>query len=761
MNSRTLKILSVGFLVSILFAVSAFPTANTQPTGIDSGLADMVEANGCSCHGTEPSAGVGISLSMPNNFTAGMTYTLTLNISGGPSPMEGGNQGGFFITASSGTLDSIDDNVWKPEGRTHLTHNEDGNNNREWSFNWTAPESDSIVVTFKAYANSVNGDADGSSGGSGGDNWNGASFTLSGINAAVVVDDHGELSTPQKLIYAFTIIAVTLGVVVIGNRMVTKEQSFEEVLKCYWKAVYPWLTTTDHKYIGILYICTGFAWFFIAGILGLMIRWQLFEPRLDGDFLTYQEYNSTFTMHGTTMIFMAAMPIIFGFANYLIPLQIGCRDLAFPRLNAMSYWLLPTGGIVIYMGYFTGGAGDVGWTGYVPYATAESSTVPGTDFWVAGQIMLGASSTLTAINFLTTILRMRAPGVTFMRMPLFTWSIFMTVFLLLLAIPVFAVALILLLADRTFGTLYFSGSCAGDLMGTTACSDPILWQHLFWYFGHPEVYIVILPAFGVLSEIVSTFSRRPIFGYTSMVYAMTTIGIISFVVYGHHMFTTGADPLFRFVVMLTTMLVAVPTGIKIFNWLATMTNGSIVLKTPMIFALGTIITFTIGGITGIILASIPMDIALHDGYFVVAHFHYVLVGGTLFSFIGGVYYWFPKMTGKLMNERMGLLHFALTFISFNAAFYPMHNVGIAGMPRRYATYDPALTEMNQMITIFAFIFGFVQLLFVYNVLYSYKYGEDADDDPWDGWSLEWTTSSPPPHNSFTEIPTLKSAEEVE
>ena len=461
------------------------------------------------------------------------------------------------------------------------------------------------------------------------------------------------------------------------------------------------------------------------------------------------------------MIFMAAMPIIFGFANYLIPLQIGCRDLAFPRLNAMSYWLLPTGGIVIYMGYFTGGAGDVGWTGYVPYATDASATKPGTDFWVAGQIMLGASSTLTAINFLTTILRMRAPGVSFMRMPLFTWSIFVTVFLLLLAIPVFAVALILLMADRTFGTLYFSGSCAGDLMGTTACSDPILWQHLFWYFGHPEVYIVILPAFGVLSEIISTFSRRPIFGYTSMVYAMTTIGVISFVVYGHHMFTTGADPLFRFIVMLTTMLVAVPTGIKIFNWLATMTGGSIVTKTPMIFALGTVITFTIGGITGIILASIPLDIAFHDTYFVVAHFHYVLVGGTLFAFLGGVYYWFPKMTGKMMNETLGLIHFALSFIFFNAAFYPMHNVGISGMPRRYATYDPALTEMNQFISVAAFIFGFAQLIFVYNVYYSYKYGEEAGDDPWDGWSLEWATSSPPPHNSFTEIPTLKSAEEAE
>ena len=744
MNSKSLKILSLGLIMSILLVVSSLPTGDSLPTGI---VDDNQVANGCSCHGADPNTGVTINLSnLPERYNSSQTYTLTLNISGGPDALEGGNQGGFFIQANYGTLESIDDNTWMPDpaNETHLTHTEDGNNYREWSFNWTAPESDAKVVKFTVYGNSVNG-MDGNIG----DYWNKGVFSSAGVNAKIETD-HGELSMPQKLIYAFTVLVVTLGVVVIGNRMVVNDQSFEDVIKSYWKCAYPWLTTTDHKYIGMLYICTGFGFFFIGGILGLLIRWQLFEPRIDGDFLTYEEYNSTFTMHGTTMIFMAAMPIIFGFANYLIPLQIGARDLAFPRLNALSYWLLPTGGFVVYMGYFTGGAGDVGWTGYTPYASGDSSTTPGTDFWVAGQIMLGASSTLTAINFLTTMLRMRAPGVTMMRMPLFSWSIFVTVFLLLLSIPVFTVALILLMADRTFGTLYFDVAAGGD---------PILWQHLFWYFGHPEVYIVILPAFGVLSEIISTFSRRPIFGYTSMVYAMATIGVISFIVYGHHMFTTGADPLFRFIVMLTTMLVAVPTGIKIFNWLATMTGGSIVLKTPMIFALGTVITFTIGGITGIILASIPVDIALHDGYFVVAHFHYVLVGGTIFAFLGGVYYWYPKMTGKIMNEKLGLLHFALSFIFFNAAFYPMHNVGIEGMPRRYATYDAEFAELNEFITITAFIFGFAQLIFVYNVFYSYKNGEEAGDNPWDGWSLEWATASPPPHNSFTEIPTLKLAEE--
>ena len=742
MNKKTL---SLGFIIAIVFAVTAFPTANSVPTGIAD--PNMV-ANGCTCHTDGIMASdVVINLTeLPENYNVSQVYTFTLKISGGPEPLEGGNQGGFFIAASYGTLESVDNTTQVPEGQTHLTHNAYGNGQREWSFNWTAPESDSKVAVFTVYGNSVNGNA-GSSNGAGGDYWNKAEFKVAGVNAKIIAEEE-EMSMPQKMVYAFTVLLLTLSAVVVGNRMVVNDQSFEDVMKDYWDAAYPWLTTTDHKYIGTLYIVTGFAFFFIGGILGLLIRLQLFES--DNDFLTYEEYNSTFTMHGTTMIFLAAMPIIFGFANYLIPLQLGARDLAFPRLNALSYWLLPTGGIVIYMGYFTGGAGDVGWTGYTPYSSGDTATTPGTDFWVAGQIMLGASSTLTAINFLTTMLRMRAPGMTLMRMPLFSWSIFVTVFLLLLSIPVFTVALLLLMADRTFGTLYFDVDAGGD---------PILWQHLFWYFGHPEVYIVILPAFGVLSEIISTFSRRPIFGYTSMVYAMATIGVISFIVYGHHMFTTGADPLFRFIVMLTTMLVAVPTGIKIFNWLATMTGGSIVLKTPMIFALGTVITFTIGGITGIILASIPVDVALHDGYFVVAHFHYVLVGGTIFSFIAGVYYWYPKMTGKMMNEKLGLLHFATSFIFFNAAFYPMHNVGIEGMPRRYATYDAEFTELNEFISITAIIFGLVQLIFVYNVFYSYKNGEDADDNPWDGWSLEWATSSPPPHNSFVHIPTLKVAEE--
>ena len=396
MNKKTL---SLGFIIAIVFAVTAFPTANSVPTGIAD--PNMV-ANGCTCHTDGIMASdVVINLTeLPENYNVSQVYTFTLKISGGPEPLEGGNQGGFFIAASYGTLESVDNTTQVPEGQTHLTHNAYGNGQREWSFNWTAPESDSKVAVFTVYGNSVNGNA-GSSNGAGGDYWNKAEFKVAGVNAKIVVEEE-EMSMPQKMVYAFTVLLLTLSAVVVGNRMVVNDQSFEDVMKDYWDAAYPWLTTTDHKYIGTLYIVTGFAFFFIGGILGLLIRLQLFES--DNDFLTYEEYNSTFTMHGTTMIFLAAMPIIFGFANYLIPLQLGARDLAFPRLNALSYWLLPTGGIVIYMGYFTGGAGDVGWTGYTPYSSGDTATTPGTDFWVAGQIMLGASSTLTAINFLTTML---------------------------------------------------------------------------------------------------------------------------------------------------------------------------------------------------------------------------------------------------------------------------------------------------------------------------------------------------------------------
>jgi cytochrome c oxidase subunit 1 len=513
-----------------------------------------------------------------------------------------------------------------------------------------------------------------------------------------------------------------------------------------------WLTTTNHKEIGILYMATGFAFFIIAGIFALLMRVQLMFP--DATFLapgdaaeTARRFNSLFTLHGTVMVFLFAMPFIFGFANYVTPLQIGARDLAYPRLNALSYWLLIPGGLTILIAVPLGGGADVGWTGYAPYSGAPTSSRPGVDLWLMGQTVLGVSSTLTAVNFLVMILRMRAPGVTLFRMPLFTWSILVTVFLLLLAIPVFTVALVMLYLDRNLGT---------DFFNPAANADPLLWQHLFWYFGHPEVYILVLPAFGVISEVIATFSGRPIYGYKSMVYAIAGIGIVSYVVWGHHMFTTSMDPRLRYIFMLTTMLVAVPTGIKIFNWLATLLGGRIRFKTPMLFALGFIGMFTLGGITGIVLASVPIDFHLQETYYVVAHFHYVIFGGTIMSFFAGIYYWWPKMTGRMYNEKVGVLHFALLLIGFNLTFFPMHELGIMGMNRRIATY-PASTgfgPLNYWATIGAFMIALSVLFMVYNLLWSRKHGAKAGDDPWGGWSLEWVTSSPPPPESFVRIPVL-------
>jgi cytochrome c oxidase subunit 1 len=526
--------------------------------------------------------------------------------------------------------------------------------------------------------------------------------------------------------------------------------------KPFSERVMHWLTTTNHKEIGKLYMATGLAFFVIGGLFALLIRLQLMFP--DSTFLvpgnpaeTAKAFNSLFTLHGTVMIFLFAMPFIFGFANYVCPLQIGARDLAFPRLNALSYWLLIPGGLTILIAVPLGGGADVGWTGYAPYSGAPTSARPGVDLWLMGQTVLGVSSTLTAVNFLVMILRMRAPGVSLFRMPLFTWSILVTVFLLLLAIPVFTVALVMLYLDRNLGT---------DFFNPAANADPLLWQHLFWYFGHPEVYILVLPAFGVISEVISTFSGRPIYGYRSMVYAIAGIGIVSYVVWGHHMFTTSMDPRMRFIFMITTMLVAVPTGIKIFNWLATILGGRIRFKTPMLFALGFIGMFTLGGITGIVLASVPLDYHLQETYYVVAHFHYVIFGGTIMSFFAGIYYWWPKMTGRMYNEKVGVIHFAILLIGFNMTFFPMHELGIMGMNRRISTY-PAATgfgPLNYWASVGAFLIAASVLLMLLNLLWSRKHGAKAGDDPWGGWSLEWVTSSPPPPETFVRIPVLRVAE---
>jgi cytochrome c oxidase subunit I len=506
--------------------------------------------------------------------------------------------------------------------------------------------------------------------------------------------------------------------------------------------VLDWLTTVDHKKIGILYIVNSFIFFFAAGILALVIRSELMVPGLQ--FLDEDTYNQAFTMHGTIMIFLFVVPVLSGFANYIVPLQLGAPDMAFPRINALSFWLLPLGGGLIFAGYLFGGAAAEGWTGYAPL-TQQGGV--GTDLWIIGLTLVGTASILGAVNFIATIFKMRAPGMTLFRMPIFVWTVLVTATLILLATPVLTAGLIALFIDRNYGGSFFDPTRGGN---------PILWQHVFWFFGHPEVYIVILPAMGVVSEILPTFSRKPLFGYKAFVYATIGIGLLSFSVWAHHMFTTGVVflPFFSFM----TALIAIPTGIKMFNWLGTLWRGKLMLTTPMLFALGFISMFLIGGLSGVMLASPPIDFHMQDTYFVVAHLHYVFFGGSVFGVFAAAYYWFPKMTGRKLNEPLGKIHFWLHFIGFNLAFFPMHSLGITGMPRRVADYSPdaGWTLLNAASTAGAFLIAISVIPFMVNVVASLINGEEAGDDPWEGNTLEWATSSPPPPHNFDRLPPIHS-----
>ncbi len=514
--------------------------------------------------------------------------------------------------------------------------------------------------------------------------------------------------------------------------------------------VLDWLTTVDHKKIGIMYIVNSFLFFFAAGILALVIRSELAVPGLQ--FLDETTYNEAFTMHGTIMIFLFIVPVLAGFGNYIVPLQIGAPDMAFPRINALSFWLLPLGGLLILSGYLFGGAAAEGWTGYSPLTQAKYSTGPGTDLWIIGLILVGTASILGAINFIATIFKMRAPGMTLFRMPIFVWTILVTATLIMLATPVLTAGLIALFIDRNYGGSFFDPANGGS---------PILWQHIFWFFGHPEVYIVILPAMGIVSEILPVFSRKPLFGYRAFVYATIGIGLLSWSVWAHHMFTTGVVflPFFSFM----TALIAVPTGVKMFNWLATMWRGSISLTVPMLFAIGFIAMFLIGGISGVMMASAPVDFHLQDTYFAVAHLHYVFFGGSVFGVFAATYFWFPKMTGRRLNEGLGKVHFWLHFIGFNLTFFPMHSLGITGMPRRVADYDPTNTGwmiLNSLETVGAFIIAISIFPFLINVIATFINGERVGDDPWEANTLEWATSSPPPPHNFDRLPPIRSERPV-
>ncbi len=506
--------------------------------------------------------------------------------------------------------------------------------------------------------------------------------------------------------------------------------------------VYEWLTTTDHKKIGALYISTAFGFFILGGIMALFIRTQLAVPGLD--FVDASTYNQLFTMHGTTMIFFFVMPMMTGLANYIVPLQIGAADMAFPRINALSFWMVPLAGLLLYSGYAFGGAANAGWTGYAPLSAKEGI---GIDLWIAGLVLVGTSSILGAINFIATIFKMRAPGMTLMRMPLFVWNTLVTSVLLIFAMPVLTAGFMMLFIDRHYGGGFFDPALGGN---------PVLWQHVFWFFGHPEVYILILPAFGIVTEILPVFSRKPLFGYKAFVFATASIGALGFSVWAHHMFTTGAVflPFFSFF----TFLIAVPTGIKFFNWLATMWGGQLRFSTPLLFALGFISLFLIGGLDGAFLAVVPFDFLVQDTYWVVSHLHYVLVAGSVFGIFAGLYYWFPKMTGRALSERLGKVHWLGLFVGTNLAFFPQHILGLMGMPRRIVHYadNPGWGALNLLSTIGAFMIALSILVFMWNVFVTLRRPQDAPDDPWDGNTLEWATTSPPPPYNFDSLPPIRS-----
>ncbi|HEX4207885.1 MAG TPA: cytochrome c oxidase subunit I [Ktedonobacteraceae bacterium] len=530
---------------------------------------------------------------------------------------------------------------------------------------------------------------------------------------------------------------------------VIRKRSFSE------SYVGQWITTTDHKQLGLMYIILGFFFFLVGGMEALLIRTQLAEP--NGKVLDPETYNQIFTMHGTTMIFLFVIPMLSGFGNYVVPLMIGARDMAFPRMNAFGFWAVLFGGLFMQSSFALNAAPNGGWFMYAPLSEIAAgcnhayTCTPGmnADFWLLGTTLLGISSIASALNFVVTIFKMRAPGMSINRMPIFAWMVLVQSFLLLFALPSLTTASVLLLMDRHAGTHFYQYTNGGD---------PLLWQHLFWSFGHPEVYILILPAFGIISEVLPVFSRKPIFGYTFVAWSGVAIGFLSFTVWAHHMFAVGLPPVAQAFFATSTTLIAIPTAVKIFNWVATVYGGKISLKTPMLFALGFVAMFLVGGLNGVALAVVPFDYQVTDTYFVVAHIHYVLFGGTVFAVFSGLYYWFPKFTGKIFNERLGQVHFWLTLIGINLTFFPMHMLGLLGMPRRVYTYPGNLgwNDMNLLASIGAFVIGASVLVFLYNFLVTLKKGEKVGTDPWDAFTLEWDTASPPKKYNFLTIPVVRS-----
>ncbi|MDB6112411.1 MAG: cytochrome c oxidase, subunit [Pedosphaera sp.] len=511
--------------------------------------------------------------------------------------------------------------------------------------------------------------------------------------------------------------------------------------------LYGWITTVDHKRIGILYLWAAFGFFAVAGIQALIMRLQLAQP--NSSLVSPGVYNQMFTMHGTTMIFLVGMPMLIGFANYLVPLMIGARDMAFPRLNAMTVWLLIFGGLLLYFSFVAGGAPAVGWFSYAPLSENAFSSGSGVNYWIAALLVLGISSVAAGINLIATIVSLRAPGMTMRKLPLFVWMSLVTAFLIIFALPALNAAIVMLLLDRQLSSYFF---------GTFRGGSSTLWQHFFWAFGHPEVYILALPAFGMISEVLPVFSRKPIFGYEFIAASGVAIGLLSFGVWAHHMFAVGLGHTAEGFFAASSMLIAIPTGVKIFNWIATMWGGSLRFTTAMLFAIAFLIHFTIGGLSGVTFAAVPADWQTTDTYYLVAHLHYVLIGGTLFGTYAGLYYWFPKMSGRMLSERLGRWHFWLAVISFDLTFFVQHILGLIGMPRRVYTYPdlPYWGALNMVSTAGALLSAVSVLVLLWNILWSLRHGQAAGDNPWKAWTLEWATTSPPAEHNFERVPPVRS-----
>ncbi len=507
-----------------------------------------------------------------------------------------------------------------------------------------------------------------------------------------------------------------------------------------------WIASVDHKQIGIMYLVASFIFFGVGGVEALLMRTQLGSP--DNTFLSPDVYNQIFTMHGTTMIFLVVVPLLIGFMTYMTPLMIGARDMLFPRLNALSFWVLVFGGLLLYYSFVSGGAPNAGWFSYAPLSERPYSNTSGLDYWALGLLAVGVGTVAAGVNTIATVWKLRAPGMTIRRLPLFVWMSVINAVLIILALPALNASLVMLEIDRLLEAHFFNPASGGSAL---------LWQHYFWSFGHPEVYIMVLPAFGIISEVIPVFSRKPIFGYAFVAGSTVGIAFLSFAVWAHHMFAVGLGAPWDVVFGASSMLIAVPTGVKIFNWIATMWGGVIRFSTSMLFAMSFLLMFTIGGISGVTFAVVPVDWQVTDTYYVVAHMHYVLFGGTLFAIFAGVYYWFPKMTGRMLSEKLGLWHFWLTFIGFNLTFFVQHFLGLMGMPRRVATYPdlPGWGILNLTSTIGAFVLAISVLAFFWNVIHSWRKGEEAGDNPWKAWTLEWATTSPPPVYNFDSVPPVR------